>query len=147
VNYVPKTKRQQRIDEFCDRGNLEPHRDVLTRILDDLGEDDVSISARYDALYSAYEPYLEQGKFIRVSLLNVEIPLDVIWIMLHEYGHYESGAIQPNDTQIYREELAWEYARKRMQNYPELAIETESFEKCRQRCLNSYYRKHGLKEI
>ncbi len=137
-----KDRREQRIDEFCAKARMESHREILTQILDDLTAQGVTISAREDVEFSNYEAYPEQGKHIRISLKNVKIPLDVIWILFHEFGHFQSGDIKSTDTVIGREELAWNYADATFKTYPELNDELESYETCKLRCLSTYYKKY-----
>jgi hypothetical protein len=142
-----KTPREQKIDEFCTQGKLEPYRTLVTRILDDLQAEGVNISARYDVEFSNFEAYDDNPEHIRISLKNVKVPLNVLWILFHEFGHFRSPKIRPGDNKVAREELAWEFAEKTMAKYPELAAEHESYEACKKWCLNSYYRKYGLPEI
>jgi len=139
-----KTPREQKIDEFCKEGHLEDYRDLVTRILDDLQNKGVVISARYDVEFSNFETYDDTPEHIRVSLKNVTVPLNVIWILFHEFGHFESPKAKPGDNIIEREELAWNFAEKTLAKYPELLKQKESFEACKKWCLNTYYRRYGI---
>lgn len=142
-----KNRRQQLLDEFCDRGQLEEYRQVLDQIFNTIYAVGVKISARYDVEFSNFEAYDNQDERIRISLKNVDIPLDVIWILFHEFGHFQSDKKKPTDTEIYREELAWGYADITFGQYPELSEKIDSYELCKKRCLNTYYRKHNFPEL
>lgn len=132
------------LDEFCDKGKLEPHRETLFQILSDIHENGCKVSARYDADYSNIDPNTVKPNHIRISLSKVSKPLDVIWILLHEYGHYLSGPRKTQDTKIYREELAWQLADNELKKYVNLHSEMESYETCKNKCLQSYYNKFKL---
>lgn len=142
---IPSIKRTKLINEFCDNGKLEPFRDLITKILDDIQESGVKISTRYDVDFSNFEDFRSvESKRIRVSLKSVKEPLEIIWILFHEYGHFLSDRRKKEDSQIAREELAWEKAEDIIKNYSELNEFSDSFERCKKRCLNSYYQKYGL---
>lgn len=111
-----KTPREQKIDEFCAQGKLEPYRALVTRVLDDLQAEGVNISARYDVEFSNFEAYDDNPEHIRISLKNVKVPLNVLWILFHEFGHFQSPKIRLGDNKVAREELAWEFAEKTIAN-------------------------------
>jgi len=144
-----KSRFEQKVDEFCANGHLEQYRKLLTRILSDMEAKGVTISARYDVEFSNFEDYDDQAenKRIRISLKNVTVPLDVIWILLHEFGHFLSEKRQPGDNVISREEMAWTEADRLFDYYSELAAERSSYLTCKKCCLNSYYQYEGLPEI
>ncbi|TXI95277.1 MAG: hypothetical protein E6Q35_09950 [Chryseobacterium cucumeris] len=138
-------KRIKLIDEFCKNGKLEPFRELMTKILDEIQDRGVQVSIRYDVDFSNFEDFAsDENKRIRISLKNVKDPLEVIWVLLHEYGHFLSHTRQNNDSPIAREELAWEKAEEVIKNYSELNEFSISFESCKKRCLNSYYQKYGF---
>ncbi|ALR29294.1 hypothetical protein ATE47_01540 [Chryseobacterium sp. IHB B 17019] len=142
---ILRTRREKLINEFCANGNLETYRVILTKILDEFQASGVKISARYDVDFSNFEDYsTDNHTRIRISLRNVVEPLEVFWILFHEYGHFQSPKRKAQDNEVLREEMAWQYASSTLKNYPELAKYKESYDACRKRCLNSYYHKHGL---
>lgn len=142
---IQTKKREQLINEFCANGKLEPYRALISKILDNMQANGVNISARYDVDFSNFEDYdTSDSTRIRVSLRNVTVPLDVVWILFHEYGHFLSPKRKHDDNKVYREELAWEKADKAIKEYPELDAFLDSYENCKKRCLNSYYREYGL---
>lgn len=142
---ILKTKREKLVNEFCVNGNLEAYRDTLNKIFNDLEASSVKISARYDVDFSNFEDYgTSDQRRIRISLKNVVDPLDVLWVLFHEFGHFLSPKRKKGDDQVKREELAWQYADNTLKTYPELAAFSDSYEAYKKRCLNSYYRKYDL---
>lgn len=145
ISMNTKIKHEQLINEFCINGKLEPFRELITKILDDIQKSGVNISTRYDVDFSNFEDFSSvERQRIRVSLKNVKEPLEIIWILFHEYGHFLSDRRKKEDSQIAREEVAWEKAKEIINNYSELNKFSDSFERCKKRCLNSYYQKYGL---
>jgi len=129
------------IDEICTIGKLEQYRKTLTSILTIIQNNGCSISTRYDVRYSNIEQNIGSSSRIRVSMINVANPLDIIWKLLHEYGHYLSGPKMLKDTLMQREELAWTYADKLVQLYPDLVAKIDDYETCKEVCLDSYRKK------
>lgn len=84
--------------------------------MDDLQAEGVNISARYDVEFSNFEAYDDNPEHIRISLKNVKVPLNVLWILFHEFGHFQSPKIRLGDNKVAREELAWEFAEKTIAN-------------------------------
>ena len=140
---ILKSPREQKIYEFCENGRLEPYLELVERILDDLHAKGVKISARYDVEFSNFEAYdIEDGKRIRISLKNVKEPLNILWVLFHEFGHFQSPKVKAGDDIVEREELAWQFADETLKKYPELAGFRESYEARKKWCLNTYYRKY-----
>lgn len=136
--YTMTAKQSHLLDEICDKGRLEEYRGTLQKIIIMIMEKGCKISTRYDVHYSNIEENKENGYHIRVSLANSGEPLDIIWTLLHEYGHYLSGKKQPGDSRLQREQLAWTYADKLVAEFPQLSVNRQSYERCRQRCLGTY---------
>ena len=136
-----KNKDSRLLDEVCSVGKLEDYRETLRYIFLLINESGCKVSTRYDVGYSNINDSVENGSHIRISLVAVQYPLDIIWKLLHEYGHFLSGKRQPTDSTIYREELAWKYADELLERYPELVIHKDAYERCKEECLISYRRK------
>lgn len=79
------------VDEICSVGKLESYRIVLEEILIRIHNNGCRVSTRYDVDFSNFWEDLEKGNRIQVSLRKVEKPLDIIWKLLHEFGHHLSG--------------------------------------------------------
>jgi hypothetical protein len=125
------------LDEICAKAKLESlFRPVLEKIIIRIEEGGCTVMTRYDISSSSYQPYREP--IIRVSLKNVGEPLNVIWRLLHEYGHYLSGPLKPGDLPLQREELAWKQADQLVQEYPELILRMEDYKRCKEHDLNTY---------
>jgi hypothetical protein len=68
-----------------------------------------------------------------------ERPLHFVWEILHEFGHHLSGKPGPGeDGTLAREELAWDYAAKEIQQYPLLVRQIDDFITYREYCLFDY---------
>ncbi|TMI73287.1 MAG: hypothetical protein E6H09_07760 [Bacteroidetes bacterium] len=137
--------RDRLLNELCKNGNLEDHRVPLSCLLDLIIESGVKVSTRYDKSSSNYEAYFESDLRIRISLLNVVDPLDVIWKIMHEFGHYLSGKREPEDSTMDREEQAWIHADKILQQFPYFLSFKDKYEACKQNCLHSYREYFKLK--
>jgi len=40
-------------------------------------------------------------------MINVKTPLNIIWVILHEYGHYPDWPRDAEHSVVQREEMAW----------------------------------------
>ena len=138
--------RDRLLNELCKNGNLEDHREPLASLLDLIIESGVKISTRYDTPASNYEAYVDADKRIRISLVNVVDPLDIVWKTMHEFGHYLSGKRKPEDHTMDREELAWRHADNILLKFPYFISFKEQYETCKQSCLHSYYEYFRLKK-
>jgi hypothetical protein len=121
------------VDEICDIGKLKEFRSPLTDLITRIYAEGLKVSTRYDIGQSS----IFRGH-IRVTLVGVIEPLDIIWEMMHEYGHFLSGERKPEDSDIQREEMAWSYADKLISSFPELLKHRDAYTICRERCLKSY---------
>ena len=128
------------LDEICTKGGLElSYRSVLERIIIRIEKDGCIVTTRYDMKSSSYDTNIESD-IIRVSLKDVEEPLNIIWRLLHEYGHYLSGRAKVGDQKMQREDLAWKHADTLVREYPELLPRIDDYERCKEQDLNSYRR-------
>ena len=131
-------KKSRLLNEICDVGMLEEYRNVVDVLLEMIIKKGCRISIRYDVEYSNIVDAVDHGSHIRVSLKNVKDPLDIIWKLLHEYGHFLSGKTKSNTSILEREELAWRYADEIVKSFPELLAHKEAYNKCKELCLNTY---------
>jgi len=140
---VPDRKTQL-LNELCSNGHLEKHRKVLSKILNEIHDSNCKISCRYDKIGSNIEQHREEGyPHIRISLVAVEEPLNIIWAILHEFGHYKSG--KPNgETKMEREIIAWDIAENSLKQYLELLVDFDSFQRHKDYCLSSYIKSFHL---
>ncbi len=138
--------RDRLVNELCKNGNLENHREPLASLLDLIHKSGVKVSTRYDMPSSSYEAYVDADKRIRVSLYDLTDPLDVIWEIMHEFGHHLSGERKPEDDTMAREELAWLYADNLLQQFPYFISFKKQYDTCKQNCLHSYREYFRLKK-
>jgi hypothetical protein len=126
------------LKEICQNGHLENYTESLDQLLKYISEAGVKVSTRYDVGYSNFEDYTDHIPRIRVSLTNVVHPLDIVWELMHEYGHYLSGKRKPEDITLEREILAWTHADRILHLFPEFAKHIRDYNLCKFRCLQSY---------
>lgn len=86
-------------------------------------------------------------KMIWLRIFKTTPPLHNLWNMLHEYGHYLSGARPVGYTELdelKREEEAWDNALQEIQdNYPILLKEIDDFKTHKEVCLGNYRLRHN----
>ncbi len=134
---------KRKVNEFCQMGNLEGFRDILTEIFNEIAIKKCKISTRTDS-GPACHTFQQENCLIRIPILNyVDNPIDSIWVILHEFGHHLSGDIcitelHDHDVTLKRERLAWDYARTYVLKFPKLADRIEEFDTYAESCLASY---------
>lgn len=140
-------RNELRLNEFCAIGNLEAYRDILREIFAKIDSAKCSISTRDDFGPSIHEFPDDNGKCrIRIPLRNfAQNPVQAIWVILHEFGHHQSGFIAKNDltneVRMKREIEAWEFARKEMVLIPEFTSQLLDFDNYAEECLEDYRKK------
>ena len=139
---MDKEKKQRKLDEFCSEGNLEHYREELRVIFDMIELGGCNISSRTDE-HSSQHSFSKEGCMIRVSLKSCyDDPLDIIWTILHEYGHHLSGMSAvgrlSREHKLDRERKAWDHAEKLLPQFPRLFQNKEAFNHYREQCLNTY---------
>lgn len=142
LEFVSMTEKKVKnfIKEICTKGDILQYEQIINTQTHKIVEKGCSISCRYDRGHSVFEQQPDKPPHIRISLIDKKpTPLNIIWAILHEYGHLVSGNKKKEDDTIDREELAWENAQKELKEYPELLKEESSFLAYKTFCLNSYY--------
>jgi hypothetical protein len=138
-------KEERRLDEFCKVGNLEDYRDVLQAIFSKIDQANCRISTREDGGRSIHEfPNQDGNCYTRIALKSfAENPIEAIWVILHEYGHHQSGTVEKSSftktVSLAREQQAWNIAREELLQYPTLACHIIEFDNYAHKCLKSYY--------
>lgn len=135
---MAKSKIERLTDEICTVGNLEEYRNQTRSILDMITDSGCTVSTRYDVSYSNIEDYIEGSNHIRVSMVNGDEPLTILWSLLHEFGHFLSGKKSADDSIVRREELAWRHADELLKKYPELLSKIDNYNAFKNKCLKSY---------
>lgn len=134
--------KQQKLNEFCKVGYLEPYRNELSDIFDLIDSEDCNISSRTDE-FSSQHIYDNETCRIRISLQRrYDDPIEIVWTILHEFGHHCSGRaprVRLNKEQkVIREQLAWEYAEDMLCQFPKLLERKQEFISYMQKCLSTY---------
>jgi len=135
------TKSEQLIHELCRNGKLEEHRKILSQIVKEIEDLDCIISCHYlnNESYIEQRTDIEVKSHIRISLkANRTDPLEIIWDILHEYGHHLSGKKNKEDLTLEREKEAWGYALIEAKKYFDSEEELACFEKYKNLCLKTY---------
>ncbi|WP_298152237.1 hypothetical protein [Flavobacterium sp.] len=135
-------KKEQKLREFCIEGNLGQYRNELEIIFNLIEAAGCRISSRTDE-HSSQHVFEKDGCRIRISLQKkYENPLDIIWTILHEFGHHLSGKSSvpkfTKEQKIEREILAWKIAEKYIIDQPRLFTEIRGFMEFKKKCLKSY---------
>ncbi|MBI5539790.1 MAG: hypothetical protein HY951_07010 [Bacteroidia bacterium] len=139
-------KIEQRVNEFCYKGNLEEYRDILKDLFQKIYDSGCQISTRDDSVVSQHETINEKC-LIRISLHPINnIPIQTLWTIFHEFGHHLSGAINKKDENDWNiryasEERAWEQAKIEVLKYPTLSKQINDFDKYKTKCLEDYLNK------
>lgn len=140
MSFIPKDPRSQLINEICKNGLLEDYRDTIELILKEIFKNGAKVSCKYNETPSNIDPDRVRPHHIRVSMIQVKDPINIIWNILHEYGHYLDWPVKVKDSRIDREETAWKYAELMLRRYTQLLKEIEKFDIYKNWCLGTYYR-------
>ncbi len=143
MTYLPRDPKEQLIDELCANGHLEEYRETIRALLTEINDNGAYVSCKYNEAASNIDPSFERPKHIRASMINVKTPLNIIWVILHEYGHYLDWPRNPEHLVVQREEKAWQIAEEVLIKHPQLTPNIAGFYMHREWCLDSYYRNYG----
>lgn len=137
--------RPRLLEEICTLGKIdETYHATLEAIILRIEKDGCQVMTRTDISSSTYEAYPNGLRIARVSLKDVDDPMNIIWRLLHEYGHYKSGERNNSDRTIDREERAWKEAERLIADYPDLLARKDHFTQCREHDLGTYRKHLGL---
>jgi hypothetical protein len=121
--------------EFCIAGNLQKYKKAVSEILDMINAQNCKIS--YCQTCDVSSIAWSNPPMIRVSF-KVEKPIHIIWNILHEFGHFQSGA-RAEEMEIYdRELLAWNFAAEEVKKIDELQMQLKDFYEYQNDCLRTY---------
>lgn len=139
MTFIPPEPRNQLINEICKNGLLEEYRDTIRAILEEIFANGAKVSCKYNETASNIDRDRVRPYHIRVSMIEVKHPLNIIWNILHEYGHYLDWPVKQEDSRIDREKTAWRYAEQMLPKYPKLLDGIAYFEHHKNWCLSTYY--------
>ncbi len=136
-----RTKIEEKVNEFCKKGELYDYRDILLKIFEDIVKKGCWI---YPVEIFGDEKSSHQINgtccHIEISLKSNQYsnPLDIIWTILHEFGHHLSGLPNGKEKSIERERQAWDLGQKILNEFPKLKVKEKDFENFRDTCLINY---------
>ncbi len=128
-------------EEFLNRGNLYDFEATVDKLISRVtSPPGCNLSCSYIDENSNIK-FLDSGPWIQIGFKNRNgEKIEIIWDILHEYGHYLSGKPPLNNGPDPAREIdAWENALIEIKNYyTELIPFLEDFEKYKAKCLMSY---------
>ena len=134
------SKSNQIVREICHLTKSENLRNTIYPVISDIINKNIgiSISNFFETSSIEYSNSINCKSIIRINIEKDKTTEQVLWDILHEYGHYLSGSTQkPNVT---REIEAWNRAYNILVNYKELIPREQSFFKYQEICLETYFR-------
>jgi hypothetical protein len=129
------------VNEIVDLCDLQEFENTLIQIVDKIENSNCRITTRTDISASSCQQSIGDStdSVIRISLKNKRADsIEVIWDILHEYGHLISGARAEIQSDLEREIEAWKFANLELDNYPDLQCYVKQFNMYKQRCLETY---------
>jgi hypothetical protein len=134
-----KSKFDRNVDEFCDYGNLEKYRDLLIDIFSKIEIAGCRISTRQDKPLNIHSKTENGNCLIQIyadpkfNQCFYQDPIEIVWIILHEFGHHQIGVIDKKDVnnpeiRNFHEKKAWEYARTEVLKYQMLSDRITEFD-------------------
>jgi hypothetical protein len=131
--------------EIVVKGKLQDFEEVLSEIIDDIYDPVYCTISCSDIEENSVNEQSELGSRIRIGFKNrTGDPLNVIWIILHEYGHHLSSMPKSRYPSMEREYQAWDYAYEEIKKYPKLQEHIDSFYEYKDECILDYKRKLGI---
>ena len=140
--------RPRLLEEICAKAKLEiRYAALLEEVVTRIEAGGCEVYTREDGKPSSYDPYTDRPPIIRLNVKDVEAPFNVFWDLLHEYGHHLSGTRQQGDDDLAREELSWEHADLIVQQYPDLLLRIDDYERSKEHDLNTYRAHSGKSKM
>lgn len=124
------------VQEIISVSGLIEYEEVLKDIIHEIHNRVFNLSCRYDSNQSVIE---WESSLIRISVKRGnDHGINILWDLLHEFGHLLDLKPNNNDPGIKREISAWNNAEKFIKSYPELKLKYDSFLMRRNECLKTY---------
>jgi len=117
MTYITRNPKEQLVNALCANGHLEIYRETINDLLDEINAAGATVSCNNVAALNI-DPSEDRPSHIRVSMIQVKIPLNIVWNILHEFGHYQDYPRAPEHSTIQREITAWELAEQLVIKYP-----------------------------
>jgi hypothetical protein len=129
-------KRQTLVKEFVSYG-LNEYSDEIRQILEIINSKGCRVSCHSVDQKSVCTWKFAGGPLLRISILK-KTPTEIIWDLLHEFGHFLDGEPDGEEQKLDREIQAWSYASEELSKYPRLLLLKSNFESYKEKCLVSY---------
>lgn len=91
-------KETRTINEFIQKGNLSEFNHEVDSILRKILSQGCTICCHYISGKSSYNS--GPPPIIRIEMNNRNVPVQIIWDILHEYGHFLSGEHEKNGPKL-----------------------------------------------
>ena len=131
-------KKERLINEICAQRGLESYRNTIANLLEEIYTEGAIVSCKYNESASNIDPSEIRPCHIRISMIRVKHTLNIIWALLHEFGHYLDWPRNHKDSKIDRENRAWQIAEKYLNKYPDLQEKILWFHEYKDWCLSTY---------
>ena len=127
--------------EICYRTKSDNLFDIIHTIVSDICQHRVGIviTDYYETTSIEFSKSEFYDAIIRLKIKDDETTEQVLWNILHEYGHFLSG--KPDKISITREIEAWNKAYLVLLKYPQLVSLEQSFFGHQEICLGTYFAK------
>jgi hypothetical protein len=134
--------------EIVQNGNLIEFETAIGDIIQNIIESNCDISCDYTCENSRISQSIDNSfkSHIWLGFKNIkEKPNQIIWDILHEYGHHLSGKADGKEKTRERERVAWDLGLKQLSCFPELTGYVDNYKSYRDKCLKTYIL-HGKTE-
>lgn len=138
---IDKTNRLT--SEICTLTDSNKLEEVISKIILDILENNVSITLSKFHETTSIE-FRESGSYKAMIKLHVKDKMtteDVIWDILHEFGHFLSGKPENKSPSLIREVEAWNRGYLILSNYSDLMFLESNYFAYQTSCLETYFKK------
>jgi len=140
------TSYNRKAEEICVKGNAPQYLGEVTKLVQAIIDDKCEIACDYSSDRSRCQQSFddETPSKIWISVRKVRAkPIHLVWDIMHEFGHHQSGKPERGEVEdpvrrLIREELAWDKAEALLQDYSTLKMELADFLSYRDFCLIEY---------
>ena len=148
MNNIPLERQiSQAVSYLVVEGNLAAYENELTLIVTAIFGRNCGLVCKttLPSSHLAQTPHNPDNRpIMHIGLLGRKQPLEIIWSMLHEYGHVLQGSAALKEVELDksleypREKDAWDKAEIELVKYPRLVANISEFYDYRDFALNTY---------
>jgi hypothetical protein len=127
--------------EIVQNGNLSEFEVTIENLIQIIIESNCDISCDYTSKNSRISQSKDNSfkSHIWLGFKNIkEKRIQIIWDILHEFGHYLSGKSKGDERTVEREKHAWDLAFKQLKRDPDLVTYSDDFKLYRDNCIKTY---------